>query len=84
MGSLCFGQELVDNTCIGTTLSGTNCKIKVDKDSTNYCHYHINGNVFNGEKVESVVCGENTKKNTPCKLKLSTRVVNVITTVTKK
>ena len=71
MGSLGFSQEMIiDNTCIGTTLSGTNCKIKVNRDSTDYCHYHINGNVFNGDKViESVICGENTTKNKPCKNK---------------
>ena len=67
------GLGNVDNDSTSTIRQGTtNADVglgKVDKDSTNYCHYHINGNVFNGEKVESVVCGENTKKNTPCKLK---------------
>ena len=69
MGSLSFSQSQVDSTCVGTTKKGTNCKIKVNIDSTKYCHYHLDNKVFNKIKVESTICGENTAKNTPCKLK---------------
>ena len=69
MGSLSFSQNQVDSTCVGTTTKGTDCKIKVNIDSTKYCHYHLDNKVFNKIKVESTICGENTAKNTPCKLK---------------
>ena len=70
MGSLGFSQNMVvDSTCVGITTKGKSCKIKVNIDSTKYCHYHWNGNVFNGSDIESVICGENTTKNKPCKNK---------------
>jgi hypothetical protein len=69
MGSLSFSQSQVDSTCVGITTKGTNCKIKINVDSTKYCHYHLDGKVFNESEVKSKICGENTTKNTPCKSK---------------
>ena len=70
MGSLCFSQNVVvDSTCVGITTKGRSCKIKVNIDSTEFCHYHINGNVFNEPTKSAVICGENTSKNRPCKNK---------------
>ena len=70
MGSLCFSQNVViDSTCVGITSKGESCKIKVNIDSTKLCHYHVNGNYNSTIGVISIACGENTKKNTPCKLK---------------
>ena len=69
MSSLSFGQTKVDSTCVGITSKGNICKIKVNIDSTKHCHWHIkNVDNFNN-KVKSTICGENTKKNTPCQLK---------------
>tara|TARA_Y100001938_G_C7975092_1_gene371332 strand:+ start:525 stop:800 length:276 start_codon:yes stop_codon:yes gene_type:complete len=52
MGSLSFGQTKVDSTCVGITTKNTNCNIKVNVDSTKYCHWHdpakINVNRCNG------------------------------------
>ena len=52
MGSLSFGQTKVDSTCVGITAKNTNCNIKVNVDSTKYCHWHdpakINVNRCNG------------------------------------
>ena len=52
MGSLSFGQTKVDSTCVGITTKNTNCNIKVNIDSTKYCHWHdpakINVNRCNG------------------------------------
>ena len=62
MGSIAFGQS--DSTCIAVTTKNTNCKIKVNVDSTKYCHWHdpakINVNRCNG-------ISKSTKKR--CKLK---------------
>ena len=70
MGSLCFSQNVViDSTCVGITIKGESCKIKVNIDSTEFCHYHINGNVFNEVSPPSVICGKETKKKTSCKNK---------------
>ena len=70
MGSLCFSQNtIVDSTCVGITTKGKSCKIKVNIDSTEFCHYHINGNVFNEVSPSSVVCGEETQRRTSCKNK---------------
>ena len=68
MGSLCFSQKVkIDSTCVGITTKGKSCKIKVNIDSTEFCHYHVNGNVFN--RPPAVICGENTSKNKPCRNK---------------
>ena len=52
MGSLSFSQAKVDSTCVGITTKNTNCNIKVNVDSTKYCHWHdpakINVNRCNG------------------------------------
>ena len=69
MSSLCFSQTVIDSTCVGITSKAKSCKIKVNIDSTKYCHYHINGNYDNGSETISVICGENTTKNKPCKNK---------------
>ena len=66
MGSLCFSQNTVDNTCISLTSKGTNCKIKVNIDTTNYCHWHnpklININRCNGiSKSTNKRCKVKTK-----------------------
>jgi len=64
MGSLSFSQAKVDSTCVGITTKNTNCNIKVNVDSTKYCHWHnpakINVNRCNGTS-------NSTKKR--CKLK---------------
>jgi hypothetical protein len=64
MGSLSFGQAKVDSTCVGITTKNTNCNVKVNVDSTKYCHWHdpakINVNKCNG-------ISQSTKKR--CKLK---------------
>ena len=64
MGSLSFGQAKVDSTCVGITTKNKNCNIKVNIDSTKYCHWHdpakINVNRCNGTS-------NSTKKR--CKLK---------------
>ena len=70
MGSLCFSQNVVvDSTCVGITTKGNSCKIKVNIDSTKFCHYHVDGKVFSDATKLSVICGENTSKNTLCKNK---------------
>ena len=66
MGSLCFGQAKVDSTCVGTTSKGTNCKIKVNIDTTSFCHWHnpklINVDRCNGtSKTTKKRCGSKTK-----------------------
>ena len=41
MSGFAFSQtNQVDNTCEGITSKKTNCKIKVDKEITNLCHWH--------------------------------------------
>ena len=60
MGSFAFSQT----TCDGITNKGINCKIKIDKKLTNFCHWHhpdsLNVNRCNG-------ISKSTKKQ--CKLK---------------
>ena len=68
MGSLSFSQSVkIDSTCVGITTKGKSCKIKVNIDSTEFCHYHFNGNVFNKPSPPSVTCGEETQRKTSCK-----------------
>jgi len=66
MSGFAFSQVNIDSTCVAITSKGLNCKMKVNVDSTNLCHYHKNGDYV---KVLSKVCGELTKKETNCKLK---------------
>ena len=67
MGSLCFSQNIVvDSTCVGITTKGRSCKIKVNIDSTKYCHWHdlakINVNRCNGtSKSTNKRCKMKTK-----------------------
>tara|TARA_Y100001973_G_scaffold44306_1_gene65947 strand:- start:350 stop:631 length:282 start_codon:yes stop_codon:yes gene_type:complete len=69
MGSLCFSQ----NTCIGKTKSGENCKLKIKSTNTTMlCHHHIKKTYNAGDTIwvrASVVCNAKTKKETNCKLK---------------
>ena len=65
MSGIAFSQTThVDKTCDGITSKGTNCKIKVNKEITNLCHWHhpdsLNVNRCNG-------ISKSTKKQ--CKLK---------------
>ena len=74
MGSLSFGQKMkVDSTCVGTTLRGTNCKIKVNIDSTKYCRFHVSKELNNAliilQTLEAIICGEITNKRRPCRNK---------------
>ena len=67
MSGFAFSQTKIDSTCVGITSKGTNCKIKVNIDSTSLCHYHVNGNVI---KKESVQCnGISKSTNNQCKLR---------------
>ena len=63
MSGFAFAQTS-NKTCDGTTSKGTSCKIKVNKEVTNLCHWHhpdsINVNRCTGISF-------NTKKR--CKLK---------------
>ena len=64
MGSFAFSQT----TCVGITSKGLNCKIKVNVDSTNLCHYHIDGDAI--IKIESTRCNGTSKSTgNQCKLK---------------
>lgn len=67
MSGLAISQT--DSTCVGTTSKGLNCKIKVNIDSTNLCHYHNGTYVSSAGDTKSVTCGGTTSKNLPCKLK---------------
>jgi hypothetical protein len=70
MSGLAMSQTVkTDSTCVGITTKGISCKIKVNVDSTNYCHYHNGTYISSTGDTTSVICGENTSKNTPCKLK---------------
>ena len=41
MSGIAFSQTThVDKTCDGITSKGANCKIKVNKEITNLCHWH--------------------------------------------
>ena len=41
MSGFAFSQTSnVDNTCVGITSKNTNCKIKVNLEITNLCHWH--------------------------------------------
>ena len=68
MSGFAFSQTVnIDSTCVAFTSKGTNCKIKVNVDSTNFCHYHINGDVI---IVKSTQCNGNSKSTgNQCKLK---------------
>ena len=64
MGSLSFGQAKVDSTCVGITIKNTNCNIKVNIDSTKYCHWH------NPAKINVNRCNGTSKStNKRCKMK---------------
>ena len=63
MGSLGFSQS-IDSTCVALTTRGTNCKIKVNVDTTNYCHWH------NPKLIDVNRCNGTSKStNKRCKLK---------------
>ena len=68
MTGLAFSQTVnVDSTCIAITSKGTDCKMKVNIDSTNFCYHHINGSTI---KIESIQCsGISKSTNNQCKLK---------------
>ena len=68
MGSLGFSQNMVvDSTCVGITTKGRSCKIKVNIDTTSFCHYHKNGNTI---IIKSTQCsGISKSTNNQCKLK---------------
>jgi len=68
ISGLAMSQTKVDSTCVGITSKGLSCKIQVNIDTTNLCHYHINGNHVSNN-ITSVICNENTSKNIPCKNK---------------
>ena len=64
MSSLCFSQAKVDSTCVSITSKGNNCKIKVNVDSTKYCHWH------NPKLINVNRCNGNSKStNKQCKMK---------------
>ena len=68
MSGFAFSQTVnVDSTCVAITSKGTNCKIKVNVDSTSFCHHHVNGNTI---KIESSQCnGISKSTNNQCKLR---------------
>ena len=69
MSGLAMSQTVkIDSTCVGITSKGISCKIKVNIDTTNVCHYHVEGG-YTSTVGTSVTCGENTGKNVPCKNK---------------
>ena len=64
MSSFCFSQSKVDSTCVSLTSKGINCKIKVNIDTTNYCHWH------NPKLVDVNRCtGTSKSTNKRCKMK---------------
>ena len=69
MSGFAFSQSVSnDSTCVGITSKGLSCKIKVNVDSTNLCHYHINGD--NITKIQSTQCNGTSKSTgNQCKLK---------------
>ena len=68
ISGLAMSQTKVDSTCVGITGKGLSCKIKVNIDITNLCHYHVNGNHVNNSII-TAICGKQTSKNIPCKSK---------------
>ena len=66
MGSLSFGQAKVDATCVGITTKNTNCNIKVNVDSTKYCHWH------NPAKINVNRC-DGISKSTKNRCKMKTK-----------
>ena len=68
MSGFAFGQSVSnDSTCVGITSKGLSCKIKVNVDSTNLCHYHIDGNAI---ITKSTQCNGTSKSTgNQCKLK---------------
>ena len=68
MSGFAFSQTVsVDSTCVAITSKGTNCKIKINIDTTSFCHYHKNGNKI---LVKSTQCSGTSKStNEQCKLK---------------
>ena len=65
MSGFAFSQNVsVDSTCVGITSKNTNCKIKVNLEITNMCHWHhpdsLNVNRCNGISKST---------NEQCKLK---------------
>ena len=68
ISGLAMSQTKVDSTCVGITSKGLSCKIKVNIDTTEFCHYHVEGG-YTSTVQTSVICGENTGKNVSCKNK---------------
>ena len=67
MSGFAFSQTSVDSTCVATTSKGLNCKIKVNIDTTSFCHYHKNGNTI---IIKSTQCsGISKSTSNQCKLK---------------
>lgn len=62
MNSFAFGQS--DSTCVAITTKNISCKIKVNVDTTNYCHHH-NPNLVNVNRCNGV----SKSSNEQCKLK---------------
>ena len=61
---LVWSQVKVDSTCVGITTKNTNCNIKVNVDSTKYCHWH------NPAKINVNRCNGTSKStNKRCKMK---------------
>ena len=43
MSGITFSQTVnVDSTCVAITSKGTNCKLKINVDTTSFCHHHKN------------------------------------------
>tara|TARA_R100000951_G_scaffold49774_1_gene42091 strand:+ start:5098 stop:5391 length:294 start_codon:yes stop_codon:yes gene_type:complete len=73
ISGLAMSQTKLDSICKGGTTKGLRCKIKVNPDSTNYCHYHDKVGLYQpGDTIWITIattCGSKTSKNTPCKNK---------------
>ena len=66
MSGFAFSQS-IDSTCVAITSKNTNCKVKVNIDSTKFCNNHINGNAI---IIKSTQCsGISKSTNNQCKLK---------------
>ena len=70
MSGIAFAQKT--DQCIAFTTKGAQCKVKVDFKLSNTCHHHVNKvGEMSGDTIyiqnTTLMCGENTKKNTPCK-----------------
>ena len=68
MSGITFSQTVnVDSTCVAITSKGTNCKLKINVDTTSFCHHHKNGNAIIIESTQCSGTSKSTKKQ--CKLK---------------